>query len=162
LSAWEFEHAIKEMPDRAEPVNNLGLVYEAVGKMGEAIIQYQNARLIDPENSQYLGNLLRARIRQGEHPSIMRTELQTLIELDPRKEWVQWAKLQLTTDRTMQDWRHPSVGLTNELPVESNHAESLSFEPVPAGVEITTSDELPVFQLPAETGDKLELETGRQ
>ena len=109
LAAWEFEHAIKSMPERAEPLNNLGLVYEAVGKLDEAHLQYESAFAIDPENAQYLGNMLRVRIRGGEEPAVMRRELQSLIALDDREDWVRWAKFQLVTDRTDQDWRQPTA-----------------------------------------------------
>jgi tetratricopeptide (TPR) repeat protein len=133
LSAWEFEHAIKEMPDRAEPVNNLGLVFEAVGQMAEAITQYQKARELDSENAQYLGNYLRARMKQGEHSSMMRNELEELILLDDRAEWVRWAKLKLTTDRTSQDWQHPAPGIEMQgvsppLLMEPFTADPLPFE----------------------------------
>lgn len=106
LAAWEFEHAIKSLTQRAEPVNNLGLVYEAVGKLDDAVIQYELAFSMDPENAEYLGNLLRCRIRRGEQASSMRHELQSLIELDTREQWVRWAKLKLTTDREGEDWRN--------------------------------------------------------
>ena len=109
LAAWEFEHAIKAMPDRAEPINNLGLVYEAVGKLDDAVLQYEIAASLNPESAEYLGNLLRCRIRRGEHASTIRTELQSLIALDDRETWVRWAKLELTTDGTGQDWRQSGV-----------------------------------------------------
>ena len=44
LAAWEFEYAIKLMPERSEPLNNLGLVYEAVGKFNEAVEAYECAK----------------------------------------------------------------------------------------------------------------------
>ena len=32
LAAWEFQYAMKLMPNQSEPPNNLGLVFEAAGK----------------------------------------------------------------------------------------------------------------------------------
>ena len=40
LAAWEFEYAARLMPDRYEPLNNLGLVYESVGKFAQAKSYY--------------------------------------------------------------------------------------------------------------------------
>ena len=65
LAAWEFEYAMKTMPNRAEPVNNLGLVYEMVEQTDEAVVHYQKAVDLEPGNPQYVGNLIRARIRRG-------------------------------------------------------------------------------------------------
>ena len=92
LAAWEFEYANKLMSGRAEPLNNIGLVMEAVGRLEEAVSYYQQATELDSENPQYLGNLLRAKIRQGTDPSILREDLQQLVLIDPRPEWSDWAK----------------------------------------------------------------------
>lgn len=99
FAAWEFEYAMKTMPNRAEPVNNLGLVYESVGQIEEAIAMYQQATEIDPDNPQYLGNLLRARIRNGEQADVMVPMLERLVFLDDRRQWVDWAKGLLATSR---------------------------------------------------------------
>lgn len=92
LAAWEFEHAIKTMPDRPEPINNLGLVYEAVDRLDDAIVQYEQASALDTESAQYLGNLLRAKIRRGDPALPLKAELERLVFLDDRREWVDWAK----------------------------------------------------------------------
>lgn len=95
LAAWEFEYAMRVMPERAEPYNNLGLVYEAVNRLDQAIEQYEAAISHSPENAQYLGNYLRARIRRGDRTSDLRPMLEELVFLDNRKSWVDWAKQQL-------------------------------------------------------------------
>lgn len=95
LAAWEFEHAMKTMPGRSEPVNNLGLVFESVGQLDKAIANYQQAVEMAPTNAQYLGNLLRARIQRGDRTSDLRGQLDQLIFLDERTDWVDWAKGQL-------------------------------------------------------------------
>src|SRR5260221_1915754 len=42
-AAWEFQYALKLMPNQAEPQNNLGLVFEAAGKLDEATDSYNKA-----------------------------------------------------------------------------------------------------------------------
>jgi tetratricopeptide (TPR) repeat protein len=55
LAAWEFEYAVKQMPDRYEPLNNLGLVHESVGKLDEAIDYFLQATMLSPRAAQPLG-----------------------------------------------------------------------------------------------------------
>lgn len=40
LAAWEFEYAVRLMPNHPEPLNNLGAVYEQVGRLERAIECY--------------------------------------------------------------------------------------------------------------------------
>ena len=153
LAAWEFEHAIKAMPDRAEPINNLGLVYEAVGKLDEAVVQYELAKSIEPEHPEYFGNLLRCRIRRGEPASTMRPELQSLIALDDRPEWVSWAKLKLTTDKTNQDWCQSAYVKPDRTDESFSSEHFLDAAPLP--VEY---NELPI-EMPVEMPTEPQLET---
>ena len=92
LAAWEFEFANRMMPNRGEPINNLGLVMEAVGQHDRAVEHYQNARTIDEDNPEYLGNLIRARVRLGDEPAALQELLKDFILIDSRREWVDWAK----------------------------------------------------------------------
>ena len=66
-AAWEFENAIRLMPYQPEPRNNLGLVLERAGKLTTAADAYAKARELEPDNPQYIGNLARAKIRNGDH-----------------------------------------------------------------------------------------------
>ena len=66
VAAWEFEYATKVMPGRSEPVNNLGMVYEAVGKFDQALEAYEAAFTMDPQNPEVLGNLARCHLRRGD------------------------------------------------------------------------------------------------
>jgi Tfp pilus assembly protein PilF len=93
-AAWEFEYAAKLMPHRPEPRNNLGLVFEAVGRTDSAVEAYTRALELEPENPQLLGNLARARVRRGDRDESMRQLLSKLILNDTRSEWVQWARRQ--------------------------------------------------------------------
>jgi len=95
LAAWEFEYAIKLMPERVEPRNNLGLVYEKVGKFGEAIETYGEAHMLQPNNPEVLGNLVRARLRRGDPYADVHPLLTDLVVIDTRPDWVAWAKEQI-------------------------------------------------------------------
>ena len=95
LAAWEFQYASKLMPNQPEPRNNLGLVYEAVGKLDDAIKSYDQARTLDPDSAEFIGNLVRSRIRQGERSPEMRALLEELVLRETRADWSSWAREQL-------------------------------------------------------------------
>ena len=94
-AAWSFQRAIEFMPQRGEPSNNLGLTYEAAGRLDEAIAMYYTAHELEPVNFEYLGNLTRARTRRGDRDNLLRHELQQLLFIDTRPEWIAWAEDQL-------------------------------------------------------------------
>nr|MBC8218428.1 tetratricopeptide repeat protein [Planctomycetota bacterium] len=95
LAAWEFEYASKLMPDRPEPHNNLGLVYEAVDRFDQAITYYSIANEMDRQNPVFIGNLARARLKQDEQHGEVRGLLSDLLLYDTRPTWVAWAREQL-------------------------------------------------------------------
>ena len=95
LAAWEFEYAQRLMPERPEPVNNLGLVYESIGQFQKAIPYYQQAVDLAPNSANFLGNLIRCRIRAGEDPLFLKEQIERLALIDSRLEWTDWARSQL-------------------------------------------------------------------
>lgn len=95
LAAWEFEYAIKLMKNRPEPKNNLGLVFEAVGEMDNAISQYQEAHKLEPENHELLGNLVRARRKNGDKSPELKDQFKQLVLIERRPQWLKWAQDQL-------------------------------------------------------------------
>jgi Tfp pilus assembly protein PilF len=95
LAAWEFQYAMKLMPNQAEPPNNLGLVFEAAGKLDDAAESYGKAIALEPENVAAMGNLARARVRRGDRDESVRGLLQKLIERDDRADWLAWERLTL-------------------------------------------------------------------
>jgi len=92
LAAWEYQYALKLMPERAEPLSNLGLVYENASNLQQAIMYYELSYEIDPQNPHIIGNLARALIRSGESSDRINALLQDLLMYDLRSEWVAWAK----------------------------------------------------------------------
>jgi tetratricopeptide (TPR) repeat protein len=91
LAAWEFEYAARLMPDRFEPLNNLGLIYESTGKYEQAKSFFLLAREKSPHQSEVIANLARASFRNGETVNQMRPVLEDVLASDPRPEWRHWA-----------------------------------------------------------------------
>jgi Flp pilus assembly protein TadD len=92
LAAWEFQYAMKLMPNQPEPPNNLGLVFEAVGKLDDAADHYGKAVALEPENVQAMGNLARARVRRGDDDDDLRSLLGRLVLRETRPDWLAWEK----------------------------------------------------------------------
>ena len=92
LAAWEFEHAARLMPDRAEPVNNQGLVYEAAGQMERAAEFFGEALALEPNNKEVITNLARARHRLGQEDLATEDLLKQVILKDPRCDINEWAR----------------------------------------------------------------------
>lgn len=90
-AAWEFQYAARLMPKQPEPLNNLGLVFERVGKLDDAVTSYGRAVDLQPANPQFLGNLARARHRRGEEATELQPLLHRLIRHEHRPEWIAWA-----------------------------------------------------------------------
>ncbi len=84
LAAWEFQYAIKLMPNQPEARNNLGLVFEAGGKLDQAVESYDAALKSEPDNPQFIGNSARARIRRGENGMEVRELLARVVSIYTR------------------------------------------------------------------------------
>lgn len=116
LAAWEFEYAAKLMPDMAQPYNNLGLVYERVGKYEEAISYYSIAISHSPDDPELIGNLVRARMITGERTSDLKHMVSDLALNHPQANWQRWARdaIELTkfdpnNSGLRDEWRIPDV-----------------------------------------------------
>ncbi|MFK7819925.1 MAG: tetratricopeptide repeat protein [Planctomycetaceae bacterium] len=94
-AALSFQEAMRFDPQSPEPQNNLGLTFEVAGRPQAAIEHYQAAYDLAPTNPEFLGNLLRARLRSGETPFEMREELRQLLFIERRPEWIDWIEEQL-------------------------------------------------------------------
>ena len=94
-AAWEYQYAIQLMPNTPEPKYNLGLVYEAVGKLDDAITQYDIAQRSEPDNPIFIGNNVRTRIKRGDDDDQVKALLSELLLKDTRPEWIAWAEEKL-------------------------------------------------------------------
>jgi Flp pilus assembly protein TadD len=117
-AAWEFQNATKLMPQHGQPQNNLGLVLEQAGKTDEALRAYAKAVELEPENTEYAGNLARARIRLGLRDEETRRLLELVLLKDQRPEWVDWARFNLTRQRssTMPETIPEQIPATDPAP----------------------------------------------
>jgi Flp pilus assembly protein TadD len=128
LAAWEFEYAAKTMSDRPEPYNNLGMVYEAVDRIDQAIAQYSKAHGMAPQNPEYLGNLARALLKKDEHSPEARPLLSDLLLYDTRPTWVRWARETLAVGKLPPTSKGPETVATpapesSILPVSQSPAQ---------------------------------------
>jgi Flp pilus assembly protein TadD len=126
FAAWEFKYAAKLMPNQPEPRNNLGLVFEAVGKFDQAVAEYDLALAIEPDNTHVIGNLARTHARWGNDKPRLRELLTELVLKDTRRDWQEWARHRLMS----------MGGPSPETPTEATPQAS--------------QDELPVQRPPAE------------
>lgn len=92
LASWEFEYAAKLMPAKAAPLNNLGLVYERVGRLEDAAKALEKAMQREGETMQVRGNLARVYIAQGKRDERTGKLLETIAREDTRPAWREWAK----------------------------------------------------------------------
>jgi Flp pilus assembly protein TadD len=95
-AAWSFERAMKSLPERPEPANNLGMTFEKAGRFDEAIQMYEIAWGLEQSNPEFLGNLVRTKLRRGDGDYSIFEELQELVFIETRPEWRVFAQQQLT------------------------------------------------------------------
>jgi Flp pilus assembly protein TadD len=91
----EFQYAVKFMPQVSQPNNNLGLVFEATGKLEDAGRSYEKALEINPQDVQATGNLARVYVRLNRKDARTRELLHAVVQRDSRPDWVEWARIQL-------------------------------------------------------------------
>lgn len=142
LAAWEFEYASRLMPERPEPLNNLGMVYEAAERLDRAIIYYGEAVDIAPTNPIYIGNLARTHLRNGTELADVQGMLQELIFYDNRPEWVAWARDLLGKNPDLNE-PHAMSSNAEDSPLDSQAsppAEPIPTPPQADPTEILTPD----------------------
>ena len=59
---FRWQHVLRIEPQNAKVYNNLGVAYEAVGKIDEAIEAYERATELEPENRFYRFNYRKCRL----------------------------------------------------------------------------------------------------
>lgn len=144
LAAWEFEYAAKLMPDLAQPYNNLGLVYERVGKYEDAITYYSMALSREPHNPELTGNLVRTRMLKGDRSADLKQLLSDLALNHTQSHWQNWARDQVELTNFEEsaslpsDWRIPDKA-PEQLPSPITQADV-----EPAGIPVA----LPRLQFP--------------
>lgn len=90
-----FEQAREYLPEDPAVAYNLGLALESAGRTDEALELYYAANAMDRANPNYLGNLVRLRVRMGEHDELLEHQLQELALIETRPDWRRWTDIQL-------------------------------------------------------------------
>ena len=90
-----FEQAREFLPHDPSVVYNLALALESAGRSDEALDLYYAANSMDQANPIYLGNLVRLRVRLGEHDELLERQLKDLVLIETRPQWRRWADVQL-------------------------------------------------------------------
>jgi Tfp pilus assembly protein PilF len=147
-AAWEFEYAQNALPGRSEPLNNMGMVYEAVDDFEQAIQYYEMALSSDGDNPEYLGNLVRARVRSGDRSMEVHDLLKRLIAIDHRASWIDWARGQLVF------W---NKNVSNPETGKEPFYEDISAHEFTSFFDGAAPAQLPAIVRPEELGDTLEL-----
>ena len=61
-AVFRWNQVVNVDPENAKAYNNLGVAYEALGKIDEAVAAYQRATALEPDNKYYRLNYRRCRI----------------------------------------------------------------------------------------------------
>jgi Tfp pilus assembly protein PilF len=125
LAAWEFQYATQTMGERAEPYNNLGMIFEKCDRLEAALEHYQMARERDQANPEYLGNFLRVLLKQDDKDPAAPELLRDLLLIETRPEWRCWAEDRLATGK----FGAPPVGATATDEAEPVRPEVLKAPP---------------------------------
>jgi len=145
LAAWEFEYAAKLMPDLAQPYNNLGLVYERVGKYEDAITYYSMALSLEPKNPELIGNLVRTRMLDGDRSADLKPLLSDLALNHTRPRWQNWARDQAE----LTNFEEESDGLSGDWGISDKAPERLPAPDLQSDAEpIEVPTESPRLQFP--------------
>ncbi len=141
LAAWEFEYAIKLMPDLAQPYNNLGLVYEKAGKYEDALSYYSMASSHDSGSSEIMGNIVRVRMLMGDRSPDLKDALSDLALNHTNRQWQCWARDQVELTKFDDS--------TTRLFDESIGSEQILEPKTPSLEELPAPVPQPVLESPA-------------
>ena len=108
LAAWEFEYAMRLMPNQVEPPYNLGMVYEAAGQLEKAVSYYESAYNMAPRNAEVIGNLARTRLALDESDPFVDKYLSDVVMHDTRQQWKAWAR-ETIARRSSKQFLDPSA-----------------------------------------------------
>jgi cytochrome c-type biogenesis protein CcmH/NrfG len=93
-AAEAFYEASRLAPTRYEPHYNMGTVYEAVGRLNDAIKAYETALRLDGEEVAVMENLARACVRSNQNLGRARELIDRALLRENRPQWRQWLQMQ--------------------------------------------------------------------
>jgi Tfp pilus assembly protein PilF len=153
LAAWEFEYAAKLMPSHPQPLNNLGLVYERAGKYEDAISYYSMALSRDEGDPEVMGNLVRARLQDGDKGQDLKTMISDLALYHPDPNWQQWARDQVALAKfdvsgpgLASSPASPATGMPEVLPapIKEDSPSGADTLPQPSSLQFPGSSPQPL------------------
>ena len=162
-AAMSFQEAMRFHPQCPVPLNNLGLTFESALRLDSAISYYQSAHELAPKNPEYLGNLIRARLRAGEPIQAMRPMLQQLYFVERRPEWVEWTREQLMLATNPNLDRGPDSPDLSELNDQAetpfDEASRILYDSGPPELsDLPAGNDIPPSPSPAPTAPSLPTE----
>lgn len=96
-AARAFHRSVRLAPLRYEPHFNLGQLLESVGRVDEAIREYQIALECSPDQLEVMENLARCYLRRGGSREEARELIRRARMVEYRPEWVRWLESQQRT-----------------------------------------------------------------
>lgn len=90
-----MKQASPDRPDAPEPRDNLGLLYEALGRLDRAIGEYQAVLEIDPDRLVTMQHLARAYVKAGKKGDELKNLLEQLLATPQDKQWDVWVRGQM-------------------------------------------------------------------
>lgn len=100
-AGWQLRYACQLMPKASQPRASLGMLYELVGRYGDAEEELRKALEQAPGDIEIMGQLARVHVRQGKHTDETWAWLQTVATQDDDHEWRRWAGNVLATRRAV-------------------------------------------------------------
>ena len=134
-AALRFDVAARLLPERAEPLINLGLLLEEAGRLDDAIERYREALRRETDEPRATGNLARAKLRRGDNDAELTRLLQRLRD-DPRPGWRVWAQNRLPAAASAGEALDP-VGADGQLGAGRDGVEGVAPPPPPPVAEVT-------------------------
>ena len=89
-AASSFNRASLLMPDRYEPLYNIGILLESFGRYKQAIESYQAALKLSPSQLEVMENLARCYIRMGTNLDEAKNLIDQALLTEQRSQWRQW------------------------------------------------------------------------
>jgi tetratricopeptide (TPR) repeat protein len=95
---FEAAHAVSQAlrlePGRFEVHYNMGLIYETAVKYSQAIVSYNKALQIAPDEPAVMENLIRCYMKTGQQREEILQLIDRALLLEPRLQWREWLEVQ--------------------------------------------------------------------
>ncbi|MBI5367827.1 MAG: tetratricopeptide repeat protein [Planctomycetes bacterium] len=89
-AAWEFQIASKLNTESGDPLHNLGVLYEGIGRGDDAVSYYERSLAVDGTQVETMENLARLYVGMEIKPEETRVLLDEIALRDARPEWQAW------------------------------------------------------------------------